>query len=237
MFPRYFLAAVLLIYAYGPASATTIFTDPTAFNAAVALLPGTSDTIDFESLTPDSTINSGDTIDGVTFNYGFGTGDLLRVSTETEAGQATTSGTQFLGTNYAGNYNLIEDAEGLDLAFSQPTIALGMFFTTLDMAFDGDFVLITPEGSVSNLVADAVLLGDGATKAYFVGIIGDQSFSTAQIRNCGSDTGCGGYFFYGVDDITTVAVVPEPTTITLFGAGLLGLGLIGLRKRTQTKNQ
>jgi|GEM_PF-1891132 len=232
MSARFLIALLLFVAAGRPASAVTMFTDPLAFDAALGGLGGTTTIIDFDSLAPGSIINSGDEIDGITFNYSYASGDSLRISDTSEAGQATTSGTQFLGTDFAGNFNLIEDAEGFDLGFSAPTVAIGLFFTSIDLILDGDFELTTSEGSASNVAADAIILGDGFTTVHFVGLISDNPFSTAQIRTCGSDSGCGGVFLYGVDDITAVAV-PEPASLSLFGAGLLGLVWLKRKRREQ----
>lgn len=231
MSTRFLLALLLLVAASRPAAAVTMFTDPLAFDAALGGLGGVETIINFDSLAPGTIINSGDEIDGITFNYSYATGDLLRVTDTSEAGQETASGTQFLGTDFAGNLNLIEDAEGFSLGFADPTIAIGLFFAAVETILDGDFELSTSEGSVSNSVADAIVLGDGFTTAHFVGLIGDNPFSSAQIRTCGSDSGCGGFFVYGVDDVRAVAV-PEPATLSLFAAGLLAL--IRLKRKPPT---
>jgi len=228
---RILFALLLLVAAGRPASAVTMYTSDLTFYETLAGLSGTETILNFDLNRPGGIVNSGDTIDGITFNYSYATGDLLRITDTSEAGQATTSGTQFLGTNFAGNFNLIEDAEGFDLGFSAPTIAIGLYFTTIDEILDGDFQLITSEGTAVNAAAASALLSDGFTRRHFVGLIADNPFSSAQIRTCGSDSGCGGFFLYGVDDIVAVEAVPEPATVSLLAFGLLGFVWSQKKKR------
>ena len=87
---------VLTVFLFSGAShaVTTTYTDRAAFMAA---LPGAANTLDFDSGTAPFTINSGDTLGGITFSYSFATPSVtMQVSSSADTGYATTSGTNFL---------------------------------------------------------------------------------------------------------------------------------------------
>jgi len=69
------------------------YTDQAAFSAA---LPGTATTVDFDSALADTLILSGESVDGITFNYAL-EGVALKVSSASGTSYSTTSSTQFLG--------------------------------------------------------------------------------------------------------------------------------------------
>jgi hypothetical protein len=209
-----------------PASnaALVTYTDQAAFMAA---LPGTATTLDFESVTAPFIINSGDTLDGITFNYNFGPGQQvdMQVSSSTETGYATTSGTNFLGTTDA---DIFLDGDDFTMDFAAAS-AIGLYIITAETPnftlFDDD-IQLTAGGGKALLDVDAVqsTLSDDSL-VYFIGLINTTgNFTTASLLTHNSSEG----FLYNIDDITTSAV-PLPGAFWLFGSGLAGL--IAVRRR------
>lgn len=216
-------ASALVFLSSAANSALVTYTDQAAFMAA---LPGTATTLDFESVTAPFTINDGDTLGGITFNYSFGPPPVdMQVSSSTDTGYATTSGTNFLGTEDA---DIFLDDDDFSMDFSAVN-AIGMYFITAETPnftlFDND-IQLTASGGTAFLDVDAVnfTLSDGSL-VFFLGLIDTtNTFITASITTPNSSGG----FLYNIDDITT-AVVPLPGAFWLFGSGLAGL--IALRRR------
>jgi hypothetical protein len=209
-----------------PVSNATLvtYTDQATFMAA---LPGAATTQNFESVTAPFVINSGDTLGGITFNYDFGPGQPvdMQVSSSTDTGYATTSGTNFLGTDDADIF-LDDDDFTMDFA---ATSAIGLYIITAETPnftlFDDD-IQLTAGGSTAFLNVGALqsTLSDGSL-VYFIGLIDTSgSFTTATLDTPNSSEG----FLYNIDDITTSAV-PLPGAFWLFGSGLAGL--IAVRRR------
>lgn len=197
---------------------TTTYTSEAAFLAA---LPGPSNTLDFESSSSGTIINSGDTLGGITFTYSIGPPPVdMAVVSDFE----TTSGTNYLGLDDPGNFNLFIAGDTFSLTFDTPVNAIGMYFVSGDALFANDIELVTSAGSTFNGDVVDVAFGDGGL-AYYIGLISDVSFTTASIQ---FDPLAEGAFLYSVDDITTSAV-PLPGAIWLFMSGLLSF--VGLRAR------
>ncbi len=199
-----------------PVSANAVlmtFTDQAAFLAA---LPGSANTLDFDSQAAGTVIASGDTVDGITFNYDFG-----GVQMEVRNDFLTTSPDNYLGTT---DFGVLQDGDEFSLSFA-PVNAIGMSFITADPMFDDDITLNAGGASVGLVAADVGAdLGDGGFP-FFLGIIDTtNAFSSADIFNIG-----GGFFLYNVDDIIT-SVVPLPGAIWLFLPALAGLAAV--RKKT-----
>ena len=200
-----FLALSALVLAPMPVHAAPMpYTDAATFLAA---LPGPAQTLDFDSEAPLSLIPSGGSLDGITFVYDFG-GVSLEISNDFD----TTSPPNTLGTDDGG---VLQDGDDFDLQFA-PQAAVGMYFLTADALLDDDIVL-TAGGVDANLVAADLqtTLPDG-TDVYFLGLIDPMgTFTQASITTLG-----GGFFLYNVDDIV-IAILPEPSSALLVGAGLL----------------
>lgn len=211
-------AIVALACAFAAQAAPNSFTDRAAYDAAVGGLANVSTTtLDFDSLTAGDLIVSGATLGGIAFTYSFG-GPSLQVTN----GAATTSGSNFLGTNDGG---MLQDGDDISLGFAARN-AVGLYVMSRDTLFDNDFRLAA--GTFSAGLSTAKLqrtLADG-TSVYFLGIVDSMAtFTSASLTT--SHDGAVGYFLWNADDIVTaLAPVPEPETWAML---LAGLGLLGLR--------
>jgi hypothetical protein len=219
------LCAILALVGSVANAALVTYTNQATF---IAALPGTATTLDFESVTAPFIINSGDTLDGITFTYNFGPGKPvdMQVSSSTDTGYATTSGTNFLGTTDADIF-LDDDDFTMDFAAAS---AIGLYIITAETPnftlFDDD-IQLTAGGGKALLDVDALqsTLSDGSL-VYFLGLIDTGgSFATASLLTHNSSEG----FLYNIDDITT-AVVPLPGAFWLFGSGLAGLFAVRRRR-------
>ena len=149
----------------------------------------------------------------------------MQVSSSTDTGYATTSGTNFLGTTDA---DIFQDDDDFSMDFSAVS-AIGMYFITAETPnftlFDDD-IQLTAGGGTAMLDVDALqlTLSDGSL-VYFLGLIDTTgSFITASLDTPNSSGG----FLYNIDDITT-SVIPLPGALWLFVSGLVGL--IATRRR------
>ena len=212
------LALVSVLFATTGQAVTTSYTTESSFLAA---LPGPASTLDFEGTASGTIINSGDTLNGISFTYSIGPPPVdMAVVSDFE----TTSGTNYLGLDDPGNFNLFIAGDTFSLTFDNPVNAVGMYVVGGEPLFTNDIELVTGAGSAFNSDVVDVAFGDGGL-AYYIGLVSDQSFTTASIQ---FDPLAEGASLYSVDDITT-AVVPLPGALWLFGSGLAGL-LISRRK-------
>lgn len=192
-------------------AAVLSFTDETSFLASVS---GATSTLDFESQSTGSQINSGDSLNGITFDYSIGPPPIDMMVTNDFM---TTSGSNYLGLDDAGNYNLFLAGDNFTMTFDAPQYALGMYLVSGDALFSGDFSISTSEGSVFNSDVVDIALGDGGF-AYYLGLTSDTAFSSATLQ---FDALAEGAFLYSVDDITYASAVPVPAAVWLFGSGLI----------------
>lgn len=210
-----------LLAATSTASAiTATYTDQTSFLGA---LSGPTSTLNFDSTASGTTISSGSTLGGITFTYSIGPPPTdMMVAT----GFDTTSGSNYLGLDDAGNYDQFIDGDQFTLGFATPINAVGMYFITGDPLINGDIQVVTSSGTAVNSSVVNISLADGGL-AYYIGLVSDTQFTSAAIQY---DAGSGGNFLFNVDDITT-SVVPIPAAVWLFGSGLIGL--IGVSRRKE----
>lgn len=150
-------------------------------------------------------------------------------------------------TNGKGRYatsgsNYFEVAAGgtptFTVTFSQPVAAFGFFGVDIgDFGGQLSLVVTTTEGELSGDIEH--FLGDGGSSGgsvFFFGLvaeIGDALITSVEFL---SSSGDGDIFAF--DDFTVaspeqIIEVPEPSTVALFGLGLIGLG-VGLRRRRRS---
>ncbi|WP_454062265.1 PEP-CTERM sorting domain-containing protein [Candidatus Nitrospira salsa] len=220
---------MLLSVSAGVHAATFGFTDRSAFQSA---LSGQTSVVNFDDVDAGTSIQDGVPFQGISFtsnvdNIPGRTG--LLVSAEF----LTTSPLNYLGVN-DGFSNEFLFGDELTLNFTEPIRALGLsVIAGPDAALANDFLLTAGGGSVFNVGTPEQRLFDGG-EVFFLGLINDQGFSTAQLISFGDqiDSSLG----FNIDDISTdtpsnVAPVPEPSAVLLFGTGLLLLGGVARRNR------
>lgn len=109
--------------------------------------------------------------------------------------------------------------ETLDIAFSRLQTALGFDFALGDLFGTGDTLTITTNtGVVLTAIANAVA-GDVFPEGS-ASLIDPGQFSSVTITSS---------FPIVIADMTSTA--PEPASLTLFGAGMIGLAAFGRRRR------
>jgi len=184
------------------------FTDFASFRDAVA---GPLVTLDFESAAPGTLIASGDSLEGIRFDYDLG-GPSLKVTDAFDM----PSGTNGLGTD---DLDMLLDGDSLSLVLD-PIGALGLLVITADTVLPGAVTLSAAGGSVGlDPGAPYSVLPDGGI-AYFLGLVSNgPGFDQALLHTEGTD---GGTFVFNIDDISTAAV-PAPQSVLLLGLGLLGI--------------
>ena len=209
------------------------YTDEAAFQSGLSTAGLTATTLDFDSLSAGELIPSGVPVDRITFTYnhfhsGFGAA-TMQVRDDFE----TTSPVNYLGSNDGG---IFQDGDDFDLSFA-PVNAIGMFFITADLMFDGDIELTVGGVSASLVTADVSFLPTFGDQVYFLGLIDTMNtFTTASVTTIG-----GGFFLFNVDDIVLASAaagpmvpVPEPASAPLFLVGLIGLWAAARARRRGT---
>ncbi|MFC1706710.1 LamG domain-containing protein [Planctomycetota bacterium] len=197
------LFGVMLLLVLGSdvraAPVTDTYTDRAAFDAAAAGEVYKEHLLDLEAVATGTVICSGNDVDGVTFTYSIATGSIkLAVATSLQ----TTSGTHYLGLDEEDVQDQqAQHGDELDLSFSRTIRGLGMYFIAGDPLVDGDIRLVTPKGTAESIATPQLTLGDGSG-VYFVGLISDQGFKTAEIRYGDPQPVA---FLFNVDDIICLA--------------------------------
>lgn len=223
---HYFTSAIFLFFGFtSTQAATTNYYSEADFLSALA---GTGITHNFDSSTAGTTIADGDTVDGATFSYTLtapGNPSIL-----IDNSFATTSPSNYLGTDDGSDAFASGDA--FTITFDQTMRAIGLYVISDVEFFEiADFKITTSSGqSVDNIDTAGLLLSDGVSFAHYLDLVEDdftQGFNSITLSSF--DAG----FLFNVDDIT-VAPVPSPAAVWLFGSGLLCL--TGFLRRKQRRS-
>lgn len=213
----------------------TSYTSSAAFFADLAANSLISSTQNFDSTAAGTAISDGGSVGGLTFNnFNFGSGTDMIV----EDDFATTSGSNYLGVDFAANSFLIVGGDEFEITFAS-SFALGLKVISGETPnvsiFDND-VQLTAGGGTAFLDVSAVeqVLG-GGDNVYFLGLIDPAAaFTSAAV---GYDPGAVGAMTFNVDDITTATAAPTPVPMmgnhdfAILLAALLAAGVVAARRR------
>lgn len=193
---------------------TTVYTDPTSFNAALG--DSTIAVEGYETGALNQLITSGSSYNGVTYTFSGGrTGQIS--NTYNRIG---TRSLEALGTTGVNDFFL--PGQSINVTFMKPLSAIGGWFNVGPSATDALFLMNA---------AGASVVGGGPTDSadfstlYFLGIISDTPFNQASF---GTTAGAGSGFNF---DNLTSAGVPEPATWATMIAGFALVGLMMRRRR------
>jgi hypothetical protein len=202
---------------------------PLVFIFMFFLIPvGHSYIIDFDALTPGTVVTTIPTIPGVVTFSSTITGYSLVVSDIYN----TTSGSNYLGVGDGGSAVFLP-ADVVTLTFANPITSLSVNFISSQY---------TP-GQIFSI--DAGILGSSISGTSWTQQLGDSGevfpvsfssltpFSVAYLTGASSNT----IYSYNIDDIsfTPAVVVPIPSTMILFGSGLVTI-LFARRGRFTCRN-
>lgn len=153
----------------------------------------------------------------------FGTGGASNGSGDFEINSDSYSGQYGRGDLTGGNYFESGDNTLINLDLASGLKLQNMFFYMMDASDQGAVTVLSADGVNRSFASQA----NGTN--LFVGI----STTSTYLNSISWDTGTHTSDGWGVDRFSTVAPVPEPTTILLFGTGLAGL--VGFRLKRKKK--
>lgn len=203
-----------------PAEATvTTYTSSTAFGAAAAGITLTTE--NYGSGTAGQTIASGGTFDGLTYSFAAGPGGTLTGGIISN--QFNSFSGLSLGGNQSGGTQFFFGGDSVTIAFSSPVNAFGAFFNV--NANSGNYLADSAAGTATTGSA-----AYDTSTFVFAGLISDTAFSSITLSS--SDTVLGSYNVPEIEfGASPAATVPEPLTLSLFGAGVLGLATARRRRK------
>jgi hypothetical protein len=201
------VGALIVTAAAQPAAASTIYTNRTSFEAALA---------SFETETFSSDVANADSITFPSVSI-----SSIGTSPATEAGRSNFN--RVLGGNWDGQVRSLPDRDGyLAITWTFP-IAVDGFGATWSGIGSG----LTLTGNFDGTGDQAIDLSTHVNGFGFgfVGVIGSAQFSSIKLTTT-ADTDLIG------SDGVTIGLVPEPSTALLLASGLLAMA-VGLRPRTR----
>jgi hypothetical protein len=208
------------------AQATLIsYNDEASFNAAITALNSTN--LNFDNMNQGDTIASGDTVDGITFNY-----DLNGLELMVDNLFDTTSSENYLGVNDGDGQFFGGDI--FNMTFASAQMAIGLYIHSADILLNNDIEILTSSGSTGLMASPKMPLTDG--DAYFIGLVVDttaEAFTSVNLSSLLED------YTFNVDDVTYASAPPEPPTEVPEPATILLMlvACTGLARTHQQKKQ
>ncbi len=207
------LTLAVLIVAAGQVHAATVYTDKTAWQAALATAGGSVDfTVDFNSFTTDTPFR--------TSALDLGPFSLEQIAGDTSDGNLVDVAPigWSLSVNGSPQASIWAfDDRIVDMVFDAPVLGFGgdmQAYNNLSLNVD------------LNLGTAGTAMWDAPSGATFIGIVSNTPFTTARFSDGGDSTQT-----WGWDNIQGGSgAVPEPTTLAIW-AMFGGLGLIAARRR------
>jgi hypothetical protein len=212
------LAAMTLAAAPAQAAVVT-YTSSTAFNAAASGIPLTVE--NYSTGSAGQLISNGGTFDGLTYSFTAGPSGTLT------GGIITNQFNSFSGLSLGGNQStgaqFFFGGDSITITFANPVNAVGAFFNVNPNSGNYDLQSLVGTATVDSATYDT-------SSFVFDGLISTVAFSSITLSSTSTTFGS-----FNVPEIefgaSPTQAVPEPFTMSLFGAGLAGAAAIRRRKK------